>query len=747
MTLDNRTTIAIAMVVVFSGCAAIFPQAPSATAKPDTITPPAASAYSAKVNRTYQYPFGKDKPFLPSYAATWNGSFIKPGTFPTAAYCGHCHQATYHQWRASLHSNSFREPWYLNNVALLKRTQGVYYARDCEACHNPIALLSGSVTPNPVNHATWYNNEGVTCSVCHSIAQVKPTYGIGSYVMGVPTALLDKNGNPIPGEVPYQEIMAHVQRHVAAVMKPFYKSPQYCAACHEADVPQSLNHYKWLPAITLYSEWQESSFSHESPLPFYKKPNLTCVQCHMETVQASLPDDSKKSGMILSHRWVGGNTAVPSYYHERKQLALTQAHLQGKTHPALNVDIFGMRLNGSKPWIAPLGTVPFTLKPRDSVQVAVVIQNQGIGHSLVPEQRDILESWVQFLAKDAKGRVMMNSGGIEPNGDVDPKAYTFLALLLDKNGHLLSRHEVWLSHTKAIQYTIQSGSSVLVRYQFQIPANDPGPFTITARVNYRHFDEAFMDSVMGKHHKPFPVTVMASRTRTLYLGSNQPVAADPGDNPDWMRWNDFGITLLDQLQYVEAATAFEHVAALRPNYDRAWANIGIASYHQENYPEAAKYLAKALAMNPDSARTLYWQALTFRTLGNMKGSEADLQKAEKLFPRSIEIHQELGFTYYQEQRYKLAAAQYQQVQTIDPDNLAAHYILGIVYRRLGERKKSAEQEAIFVDEKLDPMADVEIQQYYASHPGISNMAVPWHVQTETMAMHTTLPKDHELLTP
>jgi tetratricopeptide (TPR) repeat protein len=689
--------------------------------------------YSAAVSKTYQYPFGSNKPFSPSYASTQSGQFIQPGAFPTAEYCGHCHQASYHQWRASLHSNSFREPYYIKNVDLLKRTKGVAYARHCEACHNPIALLSGSLTPDKYTHATWYNNEGVTCSVCHSIAEVKPTYGIGSYVMGTPSALLDANGKPIPGEVPYSEIMAHVQRHVAAVMKPFYKSPQYCAACHEADLPRTLNHYKWLPAITLYDEWQHSSFSHQSPLPFYTKPHLVCQNCHMDMVRTSLPDDSKKDGMILSHRWIGGNTAVPAYFHEKKQYEDTVKNLQ---HDRLNVDLFAVRLNHDQQWTGPLGSTNFMLKPGDNVQLAVVIQNKGIGHSLVPEQRDILESWVQFIVKDAHGRIVMNSGGILPNGYVDPNAHSFVAQMLDAQGHLLQHHEVWLKHTNAIGYTIQSGSSTLVRYQFQIPKGDPGPFTVTAKVNYRHFDQAFANWVLGVGHKPLPVTVMAARTRTLYLGQNKPVPPQTGDNPDWMRWNDFGITLLLQQQYGEAVYAFEQVAKLRPDYDRAWANIGIAYYDWEKYPQAAQYLAKALAMNPDSARTLYWQALTFRNQGKVPEAIADLKQAATRFPLSSDIHRELGFSYYQQHEYKLAEVQYQAVQSINPNDLAAHYILGIVYSRLGNHKEAAKQEKLFADQKLDPMADIGMQTYYAKHPAIADEAVPWHVHTEAEAMQS-----------
>ena len=46
--------------------------------------------------------------------------------------------------------------------------------------------------------------------------------------------------------------------------------------------------------------------------------------------------------------------------------------------------------------IAPLGTAPFTLKPDETVEAFVVIQNKNIGHSLIPEVRDLYEAWVQF---------------------------------------------------------------------------------------------------------------------------------------------------------------------------------------------------------------------------------------------------------------------------------------------------------------------------------------------------------------
>ena len=81
--------------------------------------------------------------------------------------------------------------------------------------------------------------------------------------------MVDEKGNRIPGEVPYDEIMKYPKRHSQAVMKSFYRTPEFCAACHKANLPDTLNDYKFIRAFTTYDEWQQSKFSQQNPLTFY----------------------------------------------------------------------------------------------------------------------------------------------------------------------------------------------------------------------------------------------------------------------------------------------------------------------------------------------------------------------------------------------------------------------------------------------------------------------------------------------
>jgi len=687
------------------------------------------AVYSQETAEHYNYRFGADEPFLPSNATTDTGQFIDSKYFISAKYCGHCHQEAYAEWRQTAHANSFRNPWYTKNVNLLIKGKGIEFTRHCEGCHNPTALVSGALTKgSPIDR--HFDQDGVTCMACHSIQKVDQR-GTGSYVMAQPTALLDENGNPIYGEVPDKEILAHLDRHDRAVMKNFYRTSEFCGACHKAALPRMLNGYKWQRAIFLYDEWQQSSFAKESPLPYYVKPAVsTCQTCHMPSEAVTLPDYGAEPGKLASHRWLGGDTAVFKFYGYDEQMQKTIAFLRNgaiNTSP-LNVDLFAIQRNGG-PVIAPLGSVPVTLAQGDDLLVSVVIQNKGIGHTLIPEQRDFYECWVEFQARDGAGHMLMDSGALEPDGSLDPSAHSFTNRLINVRGTLNDLHQVWDTRVIAYNNTIASGRSQIVRYEFTVPADATGPITITAKVNYRRFNQHFTDFVMGKRYD-VPVVEMASRTRTMVLGENLPEKPDPQDNPDWMRWNDYGIGLIDAQQYAESVYAFERVVAMRPDYADGYTNVAISDISWERYESARNYLNRALALAPKNARALYYLALVERIQGNLDAAVADLREVAAQFPRSRDAHRELGYSLFQQHKYAEACAEYQAVQGIDPDDLAGHYMLSILYRRLGRKEDAAREAAIFADQKDDPTANVYALEWLAKHPEVTAESIPWHIHRE-----------------
>jgi nitrate/TMAO reductase-like tetraheme cytochrome c subunit len=190
-----------------------------------------------------------------------------------------------------LHRNSFREPFYQTNVKHLIRDRSLAVTRHCESCHNPAALFSGALSDS-ATFARPFDEEGVTCSVCHSI-EATDTTGIGSYVLATPALLVRENGTRLR-DASDAEILADVASHRRATMRPVLKTPEFCAACHKAAVVPELNHRKWLRSFAVYDEWQQSAFSNEAVQPLAKRDRQSCQSCHMPRTDG-----------IASHRWPG----------------------------------------------------------------------------------------------------------------------------------------------------------------------------------------------------------------------------------------------------------------------------------------------------------------------------------------------------------------------------------------------------------------------------------------------------------
>jgi tetratricopeptide (TPR) repeat protein len=558
---------------------------------------------------------------------------------------------------------------------------------------------------------------------------VQTKLGNGSFVMGVPAVMVDEQGNRIPGIVPDSEILAHLDRHSKAVMQDIYHTPEFCSACHKANLPPPLNSYKWIRAFTAYDEWQGSKFSQRNPLTFYSADFTTCQGCHMKRAPTTsgLLDYGAKNGTFASHSWAAGNTAVPFYYGFDEQLKKTTDFL--KAGNFLNVDIFALQTADDK-IIAPLGSVPFSLKPGEAVQALVVIQNKNIGHSLIPEVRDLYEAWVEFTAKDASGKEIYHSGFIKPDGMLDERAHSFTNRPVNVDGGFVDNHKVWTIHSVAYDNSVPAGRSVLVRYQFRIPSELKGPITITAKVNYRHFRGSYLNNVFGKDHPAYPVVEIASRSRTLNIGENAVTPPEPGDNQDWMRWNNLGIAYLDQQQYFDSVRAFTEVSKLRPDYADAYTNIGLAEIQWEKYDSARGSILKALSINHDSARALYYLALLERRASNYDAETTDLKKVVELFPQSRDARRDLGISLYRQHDYPAAREQFEALQQIDPDDLAAHYNLSIIYRRMEMDQKAAEQQAQFITKKFDPGAPTYSFDFLRQHPEISIESIPQHVHTD-----------------
>lgn len=296
--------------------------------------------YSNQISKTYDWKFGSN-PFAPSNAATSTGRFIPPADFIASSRCAKCHTDAHAQWLQSAHRNAFREPFYQRNVNDLIAQRGIEFTRHCEACHNPAALFSGALSKNSTVKRP-FDEEGVSCIACHSI-QSAQNRGVGGYVMGQPALLIREDGTRLL-EVSDQQILDNVPSHRRAMMRPLLKSPEFCASCHKSQVPRELNDYKFLRAFAVYDEYQMSSFSKQSPHPFYTRDQESCQTCHMKREAAPLFDVSAKSGTLVSHRWAAANTAIPYF-----SISRSSSRLSRKISKEISPVLTSLRCGGNEP--------------------------------------------------------------------------------------------------------------------------------------------------------------------------------------------------------------------------------------------------------------------------------------------------------------------------------------------------------------------------------------------------------------
>ena len=693
--------------------------------------------YNKMIGETYDFRFGKEKPFAPSNASTFDGKFIKAADFTSAARCGTCHTDAHPQWRESAHANAFREPFYQKNVKDLTAQKDIAFTRHCESCHNPTALFSGALTDKPQFKDRPFDEDGVSCIVCHSIEAVNGR-GIGGYTMGQPALLEKPDGTKII-EATDQQILDDVPSHKRAMMRDLLKKPEFCNACHKSQVPHELNDYKFIRAFAVGDELQMSSFSKESPHPFYVRNKETCNSCHMQNVPTKYFDASIHDGTIASHRWAAANTAIPTVYGYKEQLDAVVKSLQDEK---LGVDIFALHIQSEgkqkEKLVAPVDRDNFKIKENDTITADVVITNKNIGHSFPPELRDFYEAYVEFTVEDASGKTLYKSGFIKPDGSLDENAHAYKTHLVKEDGSYNNLHFIWQTKVVAYNLAIPSGKSDLARYKFTVPENIGGQIKLTAKLQYRRFTRVYQDYALGKQ-VDYPIVEMGKSERTLLVGdTNKLQTPDPKAVPDWKRWNNYGIALLDQKQFPQAADAFDEVIAfdVKDYKPFAYTNKALTLMEMGGWQEADKLIGKALKLDADNYRAVYQAGRIDRVQSRLDEAEANFKRVLEKYPHDRITLQQLGELAKiksdalppEERKSQLQIAQnyYEQILAIDPEDVASHYNLIVIYQKLGMREESKKEAVIFKDLKDDPQVTSLASNFLQTNWNIGSESLPFH---------------------
>ena len=671
--------------------------------------------------------------FFPSLARTATGEFIPADKLSNDSYCLECHADVHASWSNSVHKfSSFNNPAYLFSVRETRRDSfardgDVSASRFCAGCHDPVPFFSGAFDDpdfDDVNHPTA--DDGITCTVCHSITNISSPRGNSDYVIEQPSHYpFAYSENSFLAWLNRQLVKAKPAFHKKTFLKPLHKSPEFCGSCHKVHLPVELNDYKWLRGQNHYDSYHLSGVSGHGVSSFYYPPvaEENCNGCHMPLVAsddfgAAIRDDSTEL-KVHDHLFPSANTAIAKMVGLGDEVV--EAHRKFN-EGVMRVDLFGLREGGSieGELTAPLRPELPELVPGENYLLEAVIRTLKMGHHFTQGTADSNEVWLEISVSSGE-RLIAKSGGRSPEGDVDPWSHFANAYVIDREGHRLDRRNAEDIFVALYNHQIPPGAGDVVHYRFTLPQDVREAVTIRARLLYRKFDTTYLRYIEGDEFdgNDLPIMTLAEDTVTLPVAGGATVAAvEPPDFPEWQRWNDYGIGLLRKSgttgtsgELRQAEHAFQEVEKLaRPDGPLNLARVFVREGRLE---EAVEALRRAAAHDPPApAWTVAWfSALVDKQNGLLDEAIEELKAIIALdneetrrrgfdFSQDYRVLSELGQTIYERAKQERGEARrgarealmgearelFEQVLEIEPEDLSAHYNLGLILSELGDEE-------------------------------------------------------------
>ena len=453
--------------------------------------------------------------------ATWlrgkdGGASVDPNAWANSALCASCHSTIFKQWSNSMHHFMGQsDPYYAVLEDMAAKDVGEPFRAWCMGCHAPQALLSGDNRTAGISRLFDKDgagaiadlmsyahsvDEGTGCLFCHTVTKVENAGGTGA---GNASLNVDPADRPtVPGEMSdfaplrtfaSQLIRSRPEVHAQSMMQNIKGNSDLCASCHEEFAPGTGSYI-----TDTYAEWAASPFNK----PDDPTQNRTCMDCHMHAsvgaigtpVAGSSTDGGPLEANVVTHQFVGA-----------------QYHLVGLRDPSAEAESIALLRTAAK----------LSLPPAKADQVTVRVTNSGAGHDLPTGVSDFRQMWIELSVTDATGKVVLTSGQLAPNGDLDPNARIFHKVLADTDAHAVGL-KFWRMMKMNADTRIPAGG--YRDESFDLPAGIAYPVTVDVHLMFRTFPQEITDLVRQRFPEmPAPQPVeMAHLTQSLASSSGQP---------------------------------------------------------------------------------------------------------------------------------------------------------------------------------------------------------------------------------
>ena len=694
-----------------------------------------------------------------------------------ALQCGRCHADVVEQWRASAHRfASFNNPFYEATINDLRESTaesnpwieahlaeypgavenaGPAKSKFCGACHDPVVMLPGNMG-RPIDRRTPEAQAGLTCMACHAIDGSHDLTGNGNYNIADehedPYLFAGASAGTVGAYLHDAAVKSRPAAHKRRMLKPFFRTSEYCATCHKVSLREPVNNYRWLRGQDEYDAWHDSGISRNASRTFYLPADArTCQDCHMPPEVAPLGDLAAHDGIVRSHRFVAANTALPFVRGDTSTIRRTEEFLRDQR---LRVDLFALRRGGrdassDEALFMPLDVERPALVPGERLILDVVVRNLGVGHGFPGGTNDSNQGWLEVTLLDEQRQILGRSGAIGADGRVDPMAHAYGAVILDAEGRAILRRNAQDIHVTAAANVIGPGTADIGHYELTVPRALAGRrIVLRARLLWRKFNRAYTEFAFENNPEGFrrfdsvpdlPITEIASDEVSL-LVADEPADDDPssglrsvptqhedgGGVPTWMRYNDYGIGHLLQGNTRLAERAFRRVADLEPGRIDGALNLARTAFRGGDLEAAYRHLEQVERMRRGDARAAWVWGLVLQEDGRYEEAALAYRRVLRDFPQDRAAWRNLGRTLYLHQRVDEAVDAFDRVLAIDPEDRISHYFRMLSLRVAGRTEEAELAEAAFTHYAVDESAQALTRAYREANPGVNLMAQPIH---------------------
>lgn len=422
------------------------------------------------------FPVDRDLyPYYPSLIK-WNKG---PAEFTDPETCAECHPEKYEQWMGSVHALAFKDPIYQGELNKAVKAVGHDIARQCEGCHSPIGMVTGEIEGPGLKGLSARAINGVSCDVCHSISGTthwqtpsrEPENGSMVLTPGVGTA----EGTKLVKRGPLAAYEECGDEFHECVESPLHLRAELCASCHQ------VYHYKdHFPIESTYLEWKHGPYSQKG---------ILCQDCHMvdtETFLRSADTFQKPDISEYRHYFNGANYLL--YF-----LAKAAAEKAGDEELAANLnrkyEMAVARLQAA----ADLELSP-VYRDGGLAELKVRVKNIRAGHNLPTSLTNVRQMWLEVVATDESGKVLMTSGTLDADGHLVEHTRLFNSDEMGSDFHFAI--DPWIVTGFSRHDTIPPRGYKDVYYGVPRPA-DGGPVRFEVRLRYRQADQGVAEALLS----------------------------------------------------------------------------------------------------------------------------------------------------------------------------------------------------------------------------------------------------------